>query len=226
MSAFKFRGKGDRLNSGFRLAAPFLTFLSIDVKVKPHCIHWAVVQPCTAGKRACLPPAMCLVLSLHPMAAAAAPAQPRQGAPPPEPDDGYGPPADPAAAEAMLLQVPGLRAYPKSCCSLVTGDPHSCTQATHNAARNTIVGALVWCDDVTATGAALMLCMSSLQGLQVAEQQFGTSSPQAADAAAQLGVLYSQVRCRVGAGLVAAAMPDQLLVLWQHLIDVLTSHGT
>ena len=37
-----------------------------------------------------------------------------------------------------------------------------------------------------------------LQGLQVAEQQFGVASPQAADAAAQLGVLYSQVRCRVG----------------------------
>jgi hypothetical protein len=45
----------------------------------------------------------------------------------------------------------------------------------------------------------LIVCMSSvLQGLQIAEQQFGASSPQAADAAAQLGVLYSQVCSRVG----------------------------
>lgn len=54
--------------------------------------------------------------------------------PPDQHEDEYGPPADPAAAEAMLLR-----------------------------------------------------------GLAEAESRFGTTSPQAADAAAQLGVLYSQV---------------------------------
>lgn len=107
----------------------------------PHCVGLTVLPCCTADNRGAISAiltSMCLVLSLQPLAAAAAPAQPSQGAPPADPDDGYGPPADPVAAEAMLLQVPGSISPAQrvlhspdwschSCAGTAAHAPHDCT---------------------------------------------------------------------------------------------------